>query len=73
VTINRPKVLNALNAKTISELRSGSKTPAMIPRCAESSLQELETKSFAAARTSANGQRYAAHGGTENTVRPSAY
>jgi len=66
VTINRPKVLNALNAKTISELRSTF----------EDARDDSEVRGvvFTGAGTivcgrrghQRNGQRYSAHRGTEN-------
>ena len=34
VTLNRPKVLNALNKATIAELNEVFEEPAMMPRCA---------------------------------------
>ena len=34
VTLNRPKVLNALNKATIAELAKSSTTPVTMPRCA---------------------------------------
>ena len=37
VTVNRPKVLNALNTPTWADLRTASRTREMTPRCAASS------------------------------------
>ena len=37
VTVNRPKVLNALNTPTWKDLRTASRMRGMTPRCAASS------------------------------------
>jgi len=58
VTINRPKVLNALNGKTISALRSAFKRPRHCRSARSRLYRRLETnrlRAAARARTSRNG------------------
>jgi len=74
VTINRPKVLNALNAKTISELRSAFEDARDDSEVRGVVFTGAGDKSFCGRRGhQRNGQRYSAHRGSENAVRTSAY
>jgi len=73
VTINRPKVLNALNAKTISELRSTFEDARDDSEVRGVVFTGAGTNRLRPARTSANGNDTPLTAETENAVRPSAY